>query len=254
MTMAALARGWEDEAMLSLGLTLFLAAAPNLVGTWQGDGFVIVLAANGTGTMSDGPGVPPEPLKWKLSGSNILITQDGETIPWAFKLNGKDSLTLNSEELDAPITLRRGSGKGAEPAVAGTQPRGNTPAATIPIGTCESACKHYLTCAKLKGEEQMAVCQYNCLASGANPYQLGVYNQLDCKRAVFIVVAAQLQALAAQAQGSGGSSGGGDKGSRCAGCVRDGSDCVWVSQSNWGTGPNSPYSGAVSSCDADCCQ
>jgi hypothetical protein len=36
--------------------------------------------------------------------------------------------------------------------------------------------------------------------------------------------------------------------------VRDGNSCVWISQSNWGTGNNSPYSGAVSSCDADCCQ
>jgi hypothetical protein len=99
----------------------------------------------------------------------------------------------------------------------------------------------------------MALCQYNCFASGANAYQLGVYNQLDCKRAIFIVVAAQLQALQKMQSGN-GNGGGNAKGSRCSGCVRDGNDCVWISQSNWGTGNNSPYSGAVSSCDADCCQ
>jgi hypothetical protein len=241
--------------MLSLTLALTLAAAPNLVGTWQGNGVTLVLDANGTGSISDGPSVPPEPLKWKVSGTNLMVTQDGDTIPYAMKL-GKDSMTLTSVVLDAPLTLKRGQGgaKAAEPVTPTTPVTGTAPAAFVP-GTCESACKHYLTCAKLKGEEQMALCQYNCFASGANPVQLGVYNQLDCKRAIFIVVAAQLQALQ-QAQGgnSGGSSGNAGKGSRCAGCVRDGSDCVWVSQSNWGTGNNSPYSGAVSSCDADCCQ
>lgn len=237
--------------MLITVALLIAAAPPNVVGKWQGDGFVIVLEANGTGAMSDGPGVPLEPFKWKLSGNNLMITQDGETLPWAMKLNGKDSMTLSSEELDAPITVKRGgSAKTTEPVATGTVPKENA----IPMGTCESACKHYLGCAKLKGDDQMALCQYNCFASGANPYQLGVYNQLDCKRAIFIVVAAQLQALAAMQQQSGGNSGGNNKGSRCSGCVRDGSSCVWISQGNWGSGPNNPYSGAVSSCDSDCCQ
>ncbi|MBL8910436.1 MAG: hypothetical protein JNM17_07005 [Archangium sp.] len=233
-------------------VALLVAAAPNLVGKWQGDGFVIVLEANGTGTMSDGPGVPPEPLKWKVSGNNLLITQDGETVPWAMKLNGKDSMTLSGEDLDEPITVKRG-GANAKTEVAAVAPQQPNPNA-MPMGTCESACKHYLGCAKLKGDDQMALCQYNCFASGANPYQLGVYNQLDCKRAISIVVAAQLQALAAMSQANNAGSSGGNKGSRCNGCVRDGSSCVWISQGNWGSGPNNPYSGAVSSCDADCCQ
>lgn len=48
-------------------------------------------------------------------------------------------------------------------------------------------------------------------------------------------------------QGGGGSA----QSSECQGCVRDGDDCVWISQSNWGKGA---YSGAVTSCDPKCCQ
>ncbi len=48
----------------------------------------------------------------------------------------------------------------------------------------------------------------------------------------------------------GGAAGGGND---CNGCVRDGNDCVWISQGDWGTGPNSPYSGAVITCNAGCC-
>ncbi len=48
--------------------------------------------------------------------------------------------------------------------------------------------------------------------------------------------------------------GGSGKSAECQGCVRDGDDCVWISQGNWGQGPNSPYSGAVTSCDPSCCQ
>jgi hypothetical protein len=248
--------------MLSLALAVSLAAAPNLVGTWSGSGFTIVLEAGGAGTISDGPMVPPEPVKWKVSGSNLMLTQDGDTIPYAMQLAG-DTLTLSSVVLDAPITLKRGAaGKGApaaapapvEPPPAATKGK---PAKTpeFKLGTCETACDHYLSCAKLRGDDQRNVCLYGCVASGANPYQLGVYNQLDCQRAVMIVLAAQLQAIQ-QAQGGNGNGGGGGngKGSRCAGCVRDGNECIWLSQSNWGTGPNSPYSGAAASCDADCCQ
>ena len=245
--------------MLSLTLSLALAAGPNLVGTWSGSGFTLVLEASGSGTISDGPMVPPEAVKWKVSGSNLMLTQDGDTIPYAMQLSG-DSLTLNSEVLDAPITLKRGGSKGAP--VAATPAPPTTPAAKgkpakteeFKFGTCETACEHYLTCAKLRGADQVNACLYGCVASGANPYQLGVYNQLDCQRAVMIVVAAQLQAIQ-QAQGGGNRGGGGNaKGSRCAGCVRDGNECIWLSQSNWGTGNNSPYSGAAASCDSDCCQ
>ncbi|MBL8921365.1 MAG: hypothetical protein JNJ54_21070 [Myxococcaceae bacterium] len=58
--------------------------------------------------------------------------------------------------------------------------------------------------------------------------------------------------LVGVAQQRGG--GGGGRSAECQGCVRDGDDCVWVSQGNWGSGPNNPYSGAVSSCDPACCQ
>ena len=246
--------------MLSLTLAVALAAGPNLVGTWSGSGFTLVLEASGSGTISDGPMVPPEAVKWKVSGSNLMLTQDGDTIPYAMQLAG-DSLTLSSVVLDAPITLKRGGGKGAPAAAPVAAPAAEPvakgkPAKAEPFkfGTCETACEHYLTCAKLQGADQLNACLYGCVASGANAYQLGVYNQLDCQRAVMIVVAAQLQAIQ-QAQGGGNRGGGGNaKGSRCAGCVRDGNECIWLSQSNWGTGNNSPYSGAAASCDADCCQ
>lgn len=246
--------------MLSLALAVALAAAPNLAGKWQGGGVTLVLEASGSGTISDGPMVPPEPLRWKVSGSNLLLTQDGDTIPYAMKLAG-ETMTLTSEVLDGPLTLKRGGGGGGQVAEAPQptgkkgkqQPTGEAPQATFKPGTCETACNHYLACAKL-GADQLPACVYNCYASGANSYQLGVYNQLDCQRAVMIVVAAQLQAIQAQQQGNRGNGGGNNKGSRCAGCVRDGNECIWLSQSNWGTGNNSPYSGAAASCDADCCQ
>ncbi len=246
--------------MLALSLALLTAAAPNLPGRWEGNGITLVLEASGAGTISDGPMVPPEPLKWKLAGNALMITQDGDTIAYTMSAVGKDSMTLASVVLDAPITLKRSGAKGATAAPtepAAVTPKGK-PAEAAPQfvpGTCESACKHYLSCAKLQGQQNTNTCLLGCYASGANAYQLGVYNLLDCQRAVMIIVAAQLQAIQ-QAQGGNTNRGGGgnQKGSRCAGCVRDGNDCVWISQSNWGTGNNSPYSGAVSSCDADCCQ
>lgn len=243
--------------MLAIALALTLSAAPTVAGRWEGSGFVLVLDASGSGTMSDGPMVPPEPLTWKVSGTNLMLTQDGDTIPYAMKL-GKDTMTLSSVVLEQPLTLRRtgAAGKGApapEPAAQKGKKGAPKEAEGPPPGSCEAACQHYLACAKLQGQDQLNLCVLNCYASGANPYQLATYLQLDCQRAVMIVVAAQLQALQA-AQGGGNRGGGNNKGSRCAGCVRDGNDCVWISQSNWGTGTNSPYSGAVSSCDADCCQ
>jgi len=248
--------------MLAVALAVTLSAAPNLAGRWEGNGFTLVLEGSGAGTISDGPMVPPEAIKWKVQGGNLMITQEGDTIAYAMKL-ANDTMTLSSVVLDSPITLKRG-GKGATAAAPDPatpkgkkgQPAPQQPqqAEGPPPGTCEAACKHYLTCAKLQGEDQMGLCVLNCYASGANPYQLATYLQLDCQRAIMIVVAAQLQALQA-AQGGGNRGGSGNnKGSRCAGCVRDGNECVWISQSNWGTGTNSPYSGAVSSCDADCCQ
>jgi hypothetical protein len=233
--------------MLSLLLAVSLAAAPELAGKWEGGGgFTLVLDANGTGTLVDGPMSPPSPIKWKLGKNALLLTEDGETTSYALSNVSKDAITLTNEVLDGPLTLKRSgaSGKGKE-ATAQSPERPFVP------GTCQTACQHYLSCANLKGQANTNLCLANCAASGANAYQLGVYNQLDCNRAVMIIVAAQLQAIQ-QAQG-GNNAGAAGKGSRCAGCVRDGSSCVWISQSNWGSGNNSPYSGAVSSCDADCC-
>ncbi len=238
--------------MFAIALAVALTAAPNLAGRWEGQGFTLVLGGRGSGTISDGPMVPPEPITWRVSGNTLLITQDGDTIPYAMRLE-KDSITLSSSVLERPVTLRRAgsaSASQAPPPESTRAPHGGQETQGPPEGTCESACAHYVACAK-QGQDVQNACLFQCAASGANPYQLAVYVQLDCQRAVAVVLAAQLQALKA-AQGNQGQ--GRNRSSQCAGCVRDGNQCVWISQSNWGTGPNSPYSGAVSSCDPSCCR
>jgi hypothetical protein len=234
-----------------------LAAGPDLSGRWEGGGITLVLAANGSGTISDGPQVPPEALTWRLAGNVLAMTQGGDTIPYQVSRLERDSMTLSSVVLDAPITLRRvgAAAKGApqtsRPQILPSQPQ--TPAAPLESGSCAGACRHYATCAKL-GLDVVNVCTVQCFSSGATPMQLETYVRLDCDRAIMVMVAAQLQALqATQQQAQGNRGGQRNTSAQCKGCVRDGNDCVWISQSNWGTGNNSPYSGAVSSCDPSCC-
>lgn len=234
-------------------VALLLAAAPDLSGRWEGGGFTLVLAANGSGTISDGPQVPAEPLTWKLAGNVLAMTQGGDTIAYQVSRLEKDSMTLSSVVLDAPITLRRVGAAGKTAPLTRSQPTGQAPAApATPLepGSCAGACRHYATCAKL-GTDAVNLCTVQCFSSGATPMQLETYVRLDCDRAIAVMVAAQLQALQAlQQQNQGGQR---NTSAQCKGCVRDGNDCVWISQSNWGTGNNSPYSGAVSSCDPSCC-
>ena len=49
-----------------------------------------------------------------------------------------------------------------------------------------------------------------------------------------------------------GGNGGGSQSSECNGCVRDGGECNWYSQGNWGSA--GAYSGAVITCDQSCCR
>src|SRR5262245_50402184 len=102
--------------MLTLMLLAAVPSADQLAGKWEGGGFVVVFEKSGAGSMSDGPGVPLEPLKWKLKDKKLLVTQEGETESYGISLDG-ETLTLSGGDLDAPVKLKK-SGKGATAATA----------------------------------------------------------------------------------------------------------------------------------------
>jgi hypothetical protein len=107
--------------------------------------------------------------------------------------------------------------------------------------SCAAACKHYLECKGADSAQNEQACVPQCEQMGLSQDQLAQFVAADCQAAI----------AAAEGGNQGGSSSGGARSSECNGCVRDGNECVWMSQSNWGQGA---YSGAVSSCDAKCCQ
>lgn len=204
-----------------------------LSGKWEGDGFVLVLDGSGSGTISDAPGFPGDPMTWKVKGHKLYLTIDGETVGYAIKLDG-DTLRASGGDLDQPVTLKRTGGGGRS---AGDKPKG---------GTCEGACRHILTCAKSNTPPQLQQCVAQCSSGSPEPNALAQITNADCKTALRVL------ASAAGGRAQGGSSPGAGR-KECEGCVRDGSSCVWVSQGNWGTGWASPYSGAASDCDPSCC-
>ncbi len=231
--------------LTSIALALVLSGAPKsdpkLVGTWlAGTAPFATFNANGTGQMDDGA------IKWTADGHTLSVTDDeGTTDRVSYQLSG-DSLTVSMGGV--PMTLTR-AGKGAAGGPKGklaaklakADPAGEAPAAP---GTCLAACAHFATCA---GQPDAAgPCLVNCQAKNPDPQQLAVYTTLDCQQAI-AVVAQQLQ------QAQGGARRARNTSSQCAGCVRDGNNCVWISQGNWGSGYANPYSGAVSSCDPSCC-
>lgn len=111
-------------------------------------------------------------------------------------------------------------------------------------GTCDSACGNYLTCKGIDSTQNRATCVKNCKGMNVSEADLTSLAEADCATAIKMVEGEPKPA-------SGGSSGGSAKGSECDGCVRDGNECIWLSQSNWGPGA---YSGAASSCNASCCE
>lgn len=109
--------------LVPVAFALWLSAAPNpLVGRWDnGAGFVLVLEANGQGAIADN--APAEALRWKSSATQLSITQDGETVAYAFTLKN-DTLKLSGGDLDEPVTFRRA---GAAPVAAQAAPSAPAP-------------------------------------------------------------------------------------------------------------------------------
>jgi hypothetical protein len=111
-------------------------------------------------------------------------------------------------------------------------------------GSCDAACGHYLQCKDMDNTQNRATCTKNCEGMNLSQADLASYMQTECATAITMVEG--------NGQQGGGSSSGGSKSSACDGCVRDGNECVWISQGNWGS--QNAYSGAVSTCDSSCCQ
>jgi hypothetical protein len=102
---------------LGCGLVLTVGWAlgqqtPALVGTWvgkvEGYGIEMELVLNADGS-ADFEG---EAGRWRVQSSKLLLTQEGETTAYEFKLQGSQ-LTLTGGDLMAPLTLSRAGGAGA---------------------------------------------------------------------------------------------------------------------------------------------
>jgi hypothetical protein len=229
--------------------------APPAAGQWEGDGFVLHLAPDGSGTLADSPMSSPEAIRWKATANSnsLVIIQDGEAVTYGMRLSG-DVMALSGGDLDAPVRLRRAGASAAGAPRRQVEPS-RPAAAQAPVQppTCPGACTHFLRCAQKLGAanvgpQAQATCLAACQQSAMSQAELAVFNQLTCEQAVLVVLAAaqqeQGQSAAGQQRGSGA----------CRGCVRWGDDCMWASQSDWGPGHSgNSYSGAVSSCDPSCC-
>jgi hypothetical protein len=131
---------------LRLGFLLLVATgwalgqqASALVGTWSGkvQGFEVemrlVLNADGTADYEGSPGT------WRTQGNRLLLSQEGETTAYEFRLQGSQ-LTLSGGDLMAPLVLARAgsaprAARGAAPSV--QEPAESTEAPAPP--TQESA-------------------------------------------------------------------------------------------------------------------
>lgn len=127
---------------------------------------------------------------------------------------------------------------GTDPAYGGEGPTYAGGGAT-PAVTCNEACAHYLACKGVADQGVQADCVSRCIQAKYSPQILASFVRTDCASAIAIVEGQKK---------TGG--GGGGTGKECQGCVWDGSSCIWMSSSNWGSGP---YSGAYTSCNAYCC-
>lgn len=111
--------------------------------------------------------------------------------------------------------------------------------------SCDAACKNYLECRSADTTANRSKCNQNCASLSIDEATLSTLATGDCATVIALVEGSGSQGGSSGSQGSSGSSS-----SSCSGCAWDGSQCIWLSQSNWGPGT---YSGAASSCDASCC-
>ena len=106
--------------ILITSLPLAAQTPQGLTGTWQSSqyGFtmVLVLNADGTGEFDE------EPIKFRVKGSTLAVTEDGDVSNYTFALNGA-TLTLSGGDLDRPMVFQRqGAGASAPAATAGAAP------------------------------------------------------------------------------------------------------------------------------------
>lgn len=233
------------------------AAEERLVGRWSATTpypFTLELAADGSGSLVDGEGVPAEPIRYRVQGATLLVEEDGDTTPYAFSLSG-DELRLSGGDLDQALVLNRAPRQGGRASAPGSlsnssnknpHPTAGRSGAAPPSvgGSCAGACRHLVACVGA-GPADGARCLGDCQAAGYAPGFLKTFEQADCATAIAIAQALSGAGQQGQAQGLPG------KPSDCNGCVWDGDTCAWYSQSNWGS--NVAYSGAVMTCDSACC-
>lgn len=102
-----------------------------LTGTWHSSqyGFtmVLILNADGTGEFDE------EPIKFRVKGSTLAVTEDGDVSNYTFTLNGA-SLTLSGGDLDRPMVFQRQGGSSSARA-----PASATPATTGLVGRWQGA-------------------------------------------------------------------------------------------------------------------
>lgn len=224
-----------------------------LAGRWEGSAFTLVLEADGRGSITVA-GTPADPLTWRSAGNTLSFMQDGETTTYTYSQRG-ESMTLSGGDLEMALTFQRtgGATSGKKGIFGGKdQPANPQPAAKQPkiTGTCQGACEHMLTCAGQGSPIEIAQCVMNCSRGTPDAQKLAGVEAMTCEQTnAMLLQAAQAAQQQQQQRGRGGS---GRK--ECQGCVRDGNNCVWLSQGNWGSGYANPYSGAAADCDPSCCQ
>ena len=134
------------KACFGLGCLLALTAswAPGqqnsaLVGTWVGkvEGYGVemklVLNADGSANYEGDAG------RWRAQGSKLLLTQEGETVAYDFRLQGSQ-LTLTGGDLMAPLALSR-AGSAAPTGAGGAQRVAKPAAGMAPSGQRSASAK-----------------------------------------------------------------------------------------------------------------
>ncbi len=106
--------GWLMICLLAVVSSSYAMQNSELAGTWVGKvkGFDVemsfVLRADGSAEYEGAIG------RWRVQGNRLLLTQEGETVSYNFKLEGS-RLTLSGGDLMAPMVMTRVGGGGSMP-------------------------------------------------------------------------------------------------------------------------------------------